>query len=166
MPRVHHVKKARKERPQCGVAVGDSYYHWSFRLGSRSSTRCSKKYPRASQLTLSEFWIEAYSLIEAVEDGQPYEAEEDLEAAKQELRDGIDALRDDTVAKRDAMPENLQDSPTAELLEARIDALEQWDQEVDGIEVPAEEDFEDRTDFLVALENAATELAEAGPNCD
>ena len=28
MPRVIHVKKARKARPEYGIAVGDSYYWW------------------------------------------------------------------------------------------------------------------------------------------
>ena len=33
MPRVHFVKKARKDYPSTGIQKGDSYYWWQFRYG-------------------------------------------------------------------------------------------------------------------------------------
>jgi hypothetical protein len=50
MPRVHHVKKARKDNPV--AKRGESYYWWKFRYGGKhySLTR-----PKASQLTQSPY---------------------------------------------------------------------------------------------------------------
>lgn len=166
MPRVHHVKKARKERPQCGVKIGDSYYHWSFRLGYGSTERCSKTYPRASQLTMSDFWIEAHTLTETLEDSEPYESSEDLEAAKEGLLEGIDDLAATTQDKLDAMPDGLREGPTGEMLQERVDACEDWKNDIEGIDIPEADDFEDQADFLQALADASTEMAGTAPSCD
>lgn len=48
MPRVHHVKKARKDNP--AVSKGQPYYHWQ---RYRSRKQYSATYPKRSQLTSS-----------------------------------------------------------------------------------------------------------------
>jgi hypothetical protein len=50
MPRVNHVKKARKDTPVC--KRGESYYWWKFRHGGK---RFSLTYPKQSQLTQSPY---------------------------------------------------------------------------------------------------------------
>ncbi len=51
MPRVTHVKKARKDNPVC--KAGESYYWWKFRYGGK---RYSLTRPRPSQLTQSAYF--------------------------------------------------------------------------------------------------------------
>lgn len=63
MPRVHYVKKARKDNG-C-VSKGESYYWWKFRYGSKCM---SKKPPKASQLTQSEFLSTVYDINERIEE--------------------------------------------------------------------------------------------------
>ena len=63
MPRIHHVKSARKNYPSAGIKKGDSYYWWKFRYSSR---QLSKTPPRASQLTQSEFLSQVYDLQDAI----------------------------------------------------------------------------------------------------
>ncbi len=50
MPRVTHVKNARKDNPVC--KVGESYYWWKFRYGGK---HYSLTPPKASQLTQSVY---------------------------------------------------------------------------------------------------------------
>lgn len=114
MPRVHHVKKARKDNP--AVKRGQPYYWWKFRYGGK---RYSKTYPEPWQLTQSEYLQRAYQMEAQIprlytQDQVDYlilEAEE---------------LRDETQQKLDNMPEQLQCGSTGELLQERVDSLEQF----------------------------------------
>ena len=63
MPKVHHVKKARKDNR--AVKKGESYYWWKF---AYSSKRYSKTYPKASQLTQSDKLSRYYEAQETVDD--------------------------------------------------------------------------------------------------
>ena len=140
MPRVTHVKKARKDNPVC--KKGESYYWWKFRYGGK---RYSLTRPRASQLTQSAYFSTLYSIQEMVEDWSG-EAD-DMEGFIDEVRDQITELRDETQGSLDNMPESLQYSPTGELLQERVDALENAESELDCIdefdaEEPEEDDFD------------------------
>jgi len=64
MPRVHHVKKARKDNP--AAKKGEPYYWWKFRYGGK---RFSATRPRPSQLTQSK-WAMVLEAQEAVEDAE------------------------------------------------------------------------------------------------
>lgn len=61
MPRVHHVKKARKGNP--AVKKGESYYHWQCYRGPK---QYSKTYPKRSQLTSSGHLAAIYDAEDAV----------------------------------------------------------------------------------------------------
>lgn len=63
MPRVHHVKKARKDNPV--AKKGESYYWWKFRYGGK---RYSLTPPRRSQLTSSGHLAAIYEAEDAVTD--------------------------------------------------------------------------------------------------
>lgn len=143
MPRVHHVK-ANKNYPEAGIKKGEKYYWWKFRFGGK---RMSKKPPKASQLTQSEFLQNMYS------------AQEDVEAAVKEFREAVENNRDkalDNKEARDAlvtalqdaqgnveewgqecedkrsnMPDSLQDAPSGELLQTRYEQCQQIAQELD-----------------------------------
>ncbi len=55
MPRVNHVKKARKDNPV--AKRGESYYWWKFRHGGK---HFSLTYPKSSQLTQSPYLAVIY----------------------------------------------------------------------------------------------------------
>ena len=138
MPRVHFVKKARKDHPG-GIKKGDSYYHWKFRY---SSIRRSKARPRPSQLTQSAFL------------GQWYEVQEEIEATSESIEVAIETaeeLLETCQESLDNMPYHLQDSSSSgELLQERIDGLEDWLSEAQGVdlETATKEDFEGLVDNL------------------
>lgn len=158
MPRVHYVKKARKDNPV--AQKGESYYWWKFRFGGK---RYSRTYPRPSQLTQSAYFGTLYDLIDMINE---YDIELGDEGAVEGLRDEVegelDSLRDECQGSLDNMPESLQYAPTGELLQERIDALDNAINELSYIEEPDqwqdvrdqmeehdswEEDEPDRIDF-------------------
>jgi len=153
MPRVHYVKKARKDNP--AVKAGEPYFWWKFRYGGK---RYSKTRPRNSQLTQSAYFSSVYSLQEYVED---FELEDptDMETLVDEVRSQIEDLRDETQSSLDNMPESLQYSPTGELLQERVDALDNVESELDYIDEfdfdeeefdepePDPEDYDDDEDY-------------------
>jgi len=128
MPRVTHVKKARKDNPV--AKKGESYYWWKFRYGGKSY---SLTRPRASQLTQSAYFGTIYSTQEMIEDWNGTDATE-FDELKEEVRGEIDSLRDETQESLDNMPDSLQYSPTGELLQERVDALENAEMELDSID--------------------------------
>jgi chromosome segregation ATPase len=138
MPRVHFVKKARKDNP--AVKAGESYYHWSFRFGGK---RYSKTYPKRSQLTQSGFLSELYDLQDGIDDRfKDLKTGEDFDTALQDLISEVEGLRDECQDSLDNMPEHLQDSSSSgELLRERVDALEQWVSELDGVDTDFDEEL-------------------------
>lgn len=136
MPRVNYVKKARKDNPVC--KRGESYFWWKFRYGGK---RFSLTRPRPSQLTQSAYYGTLRGMVEGIED---YEVSDfdDFETLKDDITSQLDDLRSETQDSLDNMPESLQYSPTGELLQERIDALEnaEYDMDVDEFEFD-EEDF-------------------------
>lgn len=61
MPRVHYVKKARKDNP--AVKAGEPYYWWKFRYGGK---RYSRTRPTRSQLTQSDKLARIYSCEDSI----------------------------------------------------------------------------------------------------
>lgn len=123
MPRVHHVKKARKDNP--AVKKGESYYWWKFRFGGK---RYSKERPPRWKLTQSAF----LSTLWQLEDSIPNEVtREDIDNLTSEL----EGLRDECEYSLDNMPEQLRDtSESGYLLQERIDNLENWIAELESID--------------------------------
>src|SRR4051794_13877401 len=94
MPRVFTQTKNRAGRARscgrCGTEIkpGDSYYKFSFRYGG-THYRCSKHYPRQSELTQSKM-AEIYSAIEgAEEDLVKAQSEDDVGTAVQTVADTV-----------------------------------------------------------------------------
>jgi hypothetical protein len=128
MPRVTHVKAARKKNPVC--KKGESYYWWKFRYGGK---RYSKTPPRGSQLTQSAYYSTVRGMCEGIED-YAVDNVDDFETLKEDIASQIQDLLSETQDSLDNMPESLQYSPTGELLQERIDALENAESEFDCIE--------------------------------
>lgn len=123
MTRVHYVKSARKSYGD--IKRGEPYYWWKFRRGPKQRSRIQ---PTRSQLTQSSFWSQLYSIQESL-DADP----EDVPDAISSLRDELLSLRDETEEKVDNAPESLKNSPTAELLNGRIEALDEAISTLEGL---------------------------------
>lgn len=137
MPRVHFVKKARKANPSAGIKVGDSYWWWKNRAkGARAGVkRVSKTRPRPSQLTMSEYFSQAYALQEQVEDMSLPSDADGLAEFADELRSVAEEVRtlgQDQQDKHDNMPDGLQQGETGQLLEGRANACESLADEIDS----------------------------------
>lgn len=155
MPRVQHVKSARKDNPVC--KKGESYFWWKFRYGGKqySLTR-----PRASQLTQSAYYGALYDLQEQVEGASPENAD-DFEALRDEIAAGIREQGEQCTESRDNMPEGLQDAPTGELLQERADACESAADEIENMEAPDDwDDISEQQEAHDEWENAKPDSAQ------
>ena len=152
MPRVHTVNKARKDYPSFGIKKGDRYYWWEFRYAGK---RMSTTYPKASQLTTSAHKGGCYSIQEQVERLTLEEIKNAYDVS--EIVSDIESLRDEAQNSLDNMPEQLQQAPTGELLQSRIDAMDQWVSEFEGVDLEIDED----TFSNEAEEKAEEELGDA-----
>lgn len=156
MPKVHHVKKALKDNRVC--KKGESYYWWKVKTGPASGIRrMSKTYPKSSQLTTSEFLGSVYSLQEEMADAK-FDTIEDLQAAVEDWVSQIEEIRDNCQEKFDNMPEGLQQGETGQLLEERVSLMDDWANNLQGVDLEPENDKTDVQEFI------AEKLEEIGQN--
>jgi hypothetical protein len=136
MPRVH-TQKANKDYPSVGVVKGQTYYKWKFRFGPlvRSAT-----YPKASQLTRSEFLGQVYDFQDRLE---AITEDELKEGVLEEIASEMEDLGSEQEEKQQNMPDSLQYSPTGELLEGRAASMSEWADNLNGVDVPQEVDEPD-----------------------
>jgi len=146
MPRVHHIKKARKDFPASGIKRGDSYYKWSIKTGpAGGQVFRSKTYPKPSQLTLSPFTSELLSIQEemsGLETGN-FETAYDLSSTLDDIIGRIDNLREETQASLDNMPEGLQQGDVGQMMQERIDNLDSWMSDLQGVDLDFNYDEEE-----------------------
>lgn len=117
------------------INAGESYYKWSFMYGG---DHYSKTQPRASQLTQSNFLSQYYGFQESIEDFSPVEAS-DIESFVEDLKTEMESLKDECQDSLDNMPEQLQYAPSGEILQERIDDLENLVSELESIDCDYEE---------------------------
>lgn len=123
------------ENDKVYIEKGTSYFWWSFKNGGK---HFSKGHPKRSQLTQSNYLSQLYDLQDRIEEVKP-DNPEALEEFIEELKNDLEILRDETQESLDNMPENLQSSPTGELLQERIDCLENAISELEDIDYDYEE---------------------------
>lgn len=138
----------KDENDEVLIARGESYWTWSFMNGG---TFVSKTKPRESQLTSSEFMSTYYSIKEEIEDWTP-ESVEDVESFVETIKEEIESLKDETQEKLDNMPEQLQYAPVGELLQERIDSLDETYDQLDSFDYTYEEPEEDEIKEKIAEE--------------
>jgi len=136
MPRVYHVKSARKAWPP-NIEIGDEYWWWQFAFTRR---RCSKTYPKRWQLTQSGFLSELWQLEDGIGERLTGKEKDDLEGTIEEILDEIQDMIDQCTESRENMPEHLQDVGSGELLQERIEALEGWMSEIQNVDLEQGED--------------------------
>ncbi len=139
----------KDEKDTIFIAKGEPYYWWQFMHGNKNF---SKEAPRQSQLTQSNYLSQLYSLQESLEDFAP-ETPEDLIEFVDNLKSDLESLKDECDSSLQNMPESLQSSPTGELLQERIDALDNAISEFDGLDLDYEELDEDDLKEEIAEEN-------------
>lgn len=163
MARATRVEKARRALPEHGIKVGDTYYWWSFKRGGK---RYSKTPPRRSQLTQSSFFGAVYDVEDDI---AALEASASLSDDRDSIVERLREIGEECQSSLDNMPEGLQQGSTGELLQSRVEAMEQAAQEFDDIDMDSAPDDtdtfvnpdreEDETDEDYA-ERCATEKAE------
>lgn len=152
MARVHAVNKARKAYPKADIEIGDSYYWWKFRYGAR---RMSKTYPKPSQTTNSAFLSGLYFIQESID------VMDDPELLEGFISE-IEELRDECEYSLGNMPEQLQESSdSGVMLQDRIDGLDSWLNELEGIDA----DIEDGLD-VAEYGKRKEEILDAIKNCE
>ncbi len=172
MPRVIHVKKARKpnsvisqeaiDKANNGTSEDDksaaSYYHWTFKTGPRSSLKkFSKTRPKPSQLTLSPFLSVLYELQENVTDGAW--SFDSLESQIEETASCLRELSEEAMQSFENMPEGLQQGDTGQLLEERADCCESAADELESLD-PNSEEYDGNPDDENAIEVWRADKAE------
>ena len=150
MPRVH-TQKARKDYPSFNIKAGDSYYWWKFRHGGK---RMSKNYPRRQQLTQSDFLCQVYDLEDRLGEIEADDVET-LQSEVESIISDIESLKDDTESNLSGVPDHLQES---HINTRRIESLDEWIDELNGIDYAEDEDDEDW------LQNKKEEISGIGYN--
>ena len=134
MAKVNFVKKAAKAYPDHGIKKGDPYWWWKPRYGVK---KFFKSHPRPSQVTGSEFLSRVYGIEEDMADLTVEDlAETGAEDTIEDIKGQIEEIKDEEEDKINNMEESgLDQSPTGELIQSRIDSLEEWINELDGVDV-------------------------------
>jgi len=132
------------------ISKGESYYWWQFQ---KSPKQYSKTRPKASQLTQSAYYSTLYGITEQIEDFSCDSADE-LSEFVETIKTELEELRDTTQESFDNMPENLQYSPTAELLQERVDSLESGISEIESMDLDYEEKDEEELKQIIADEQS------------
>lgn len=135
----HDRTVPKDENDPIFIAKGESYYWWQFKNGGK---HFSKERPKSSQLTQSNYLSQLYSIQESMETIEANDAEE-LNAVRDDLVSQLESLKEETESSLENMPESLQSSPTGELLQERIDALDSAISELEEIDLDYEEPDDD-----------------------
>lgn len=146
MPKVHHVKRARKDNPV--AKKGEPYYWWQFAFGPK---QYSKTPPKRSQLTQSSFLSQLYDLQDGMQERLQNVSLDTIQDVVTDLVDELQAMLDECQDSLDNMPEHLQEaSSSGELLQERIDNLESWITDLENIDLEPDEDLteEEKEDWL------------------
>ena len=158
MARLNFVGKSRKAYPDEGIPKGSPYYWWKHNYAAKQ--RSFTKPPR-SRLTQSAFKGTLWDLEDEIALAV---VTPNMEARWEDWKSRIEELRQDCEDSLERMPEHLQQtSPTGELLQERIDALEEWHSELDAIAVAdiCDTDYGNRADFLQDRDTADQDMLES-----
>lgn len=129
MARAHKVEHARKDYPEHNIKKGDTYYWWAFRFGGKHFSLIP---PKPSQLTQSEFLSTIYAIDEDIQ--ALTTEDDDIQGSIDDIVSQLEELRDECDDKHSNMPDQLQDSEVGELLQERVDNLDDMINELQGIE--------------------------------
>ena len=136
------LQTARKQYT-CGksgrtIEPGEKYWKLEIRYQSTKVRAYENPFSR-SDTTTSDYLSTIWDIIDTFDERiEGCTLPSDFESIRDELVSELEDLKDETQDRLDNMPENLQHSPTGELLQERIDALDYAIDELENVE-----DFED-----------------------
>lgn len=130
MARVHHVKSSRKEykcsKCGCTIPVGSPYVYGNVFRRRTPVRRCLKCGLKFYELSTSDYTRSIGAIVEDWE--QDYGIEDGVWTA---IADALQEVLDGTQESFDNIPYQLQDGDTGNLLQERMEQLEQAIQELD-----------------------------------
>ena len=143
------MQKAAKDYPEHGIRKGEPYYWWKFRYGGK---RFSKTAPKRSQLTQSSFYATVYDIEDEVI-GKAV-ADDSLPGVRDDVVSQLEDLKSECESNLDNIPDSLKDGSSGQLLQERIDALDNAIREFEDLEL---NDFEATKGSEVLEEQKETE---------
>ena len=148
MPQVHHVSKCRRSPGACSlcskeIATGEPYYWWQFAFAPKS-IRCDNHPPKPKDLTRSAFWGTLLGIQE--EDFSGAEDTDAVESLRDDVVSQLEDLKSEIEGNLSNMPDSLQQGSTGELLQERIDALDEAISNLQGVDCTAAEPDDDDDD--------------------
>lgn len=184
MPRVHQVKKARKDNPVC--KRGESYYWWKFRNGGK---HFSLTYPKQSQLTQSPYLSVIYECadqwseldepqnIEADQWDQAYVATwlgqiaDSMEGITEQLRELVDQYEEGAtnmeeyfsgVERVDQLRDcGMECEATCDEIDNTVDEFRSTADEIESLELPDKEDFGSKEEWQEQCDSDIQDLVDA-----
>lgn len=138
-------QKSRKEYKcsKCGKKIekGEEYYRFSVSRFNPLKPRCTGCKPKQSEMTQSEF----LSTIWGIEEEIAKLGIDDLaepQSVIENFTGQLEELRDETEDRLSNMPEQLQDAPTGELLQGRVDCVQEMIDELEAIDTDIDEELD------------------------
>lgn len=140
------------------IKVGEEYYRFSQSRFHPLRILCLACKPTRSQMTGSDFLATLYDIEDSMA-ALSVEAMDDAQGVVDEIVGQLEELRDETEGRRDNMPESLQDAPTGEMLQGRVDSVDEMIGELEDIEtdidegLSEEEKLERQEEILQAIQD-------------
>ena len=138
-------QKSRKEyicsKCEKKIEKGEEYYRFSLTRFQVPRILCLACKPTRSQMTGSDFLSTMYGIeddsIAKLTTGDMEDAQSAVEAIVGELEE----LRDETEERHENMPEQLQDAPTGELLQGRVDSVQEMIDELEAVDIDIDDEL-------------------------
>lgn len=149
MGKIEYIKKARKERKcsKCGkvIEVGQPYKKGVINFHP-DIVVCSECPLKSYEVTTSEYCKNIGAIVEDWSDSYGVN-----DSTAEEISGELDNMREECEDALENVPDNLKEAPTAELLQNRIDQLEEAisnldDIDTDSLRSEAEEEAEEHLD--------------------
>lgn len=135
-------KKPADDKDTIVVNKGQEYYAWS--LFGESKERISVTCPNRNQLTNNEFKLGYYAVEDRIGDlfSQDF-LESSIDDEVNEIVSDIESLKDNAQESLDNMPEQLQEGETGQMLQSRVESLEEWSSNIEAVDLSIDIDIED-----------------------
>jgi hypothetical protein len=148
MARAHLKTKNKAGQPynccRCAgkIVAGEKYYEWKFRYGGQYRQHASHGSPKQSQLTQSKM-SGVYAAVETAEDNiDQADCAADIAAALNDCASGVGDVRDEYQSGIDNMPEGLQQGSVAQESQEKIDALQEFCDNLESVASEIESESE------------------------
>lgn len=133
MGKVQVIKKSRKEYKcnKCGkvIPAGSRYYKGEINFGP-TIVRCEECKLESWEVTTSDYQLSVGQIVYKWRDDYNLE-----EGVNEDIASALEEIRDDLQDRLDNMPEGLQEGDVGQLLQERIDSLENAIEDLNSIDI-------------------------------